>query len=88
MAGPDIFSARHDPDDRFPQLTDTKGLGLVDVLVLSHWGAEHGQRVMLDGKRGNPGAIFHNFDGEFRRIFLADNQYLDFQEGRFAFREY
>lgn len=87
IAGPDVFPSRHDPDDRFPQLTDTKGLGLVDIVVLSHWGSEHGQRVMLDGKRENPGAVFHNFDGDFRRIFLADNQYLDCEDGRFAFRE-
>lgn len=87
IAGPDIFPARHDPHDRFPQLTDTRGLGLVDVVVLNHWGSEHGRKVFIDGKRGRPGSVLHNFDGEFRRVFLADNQYLDYEDGRFAFRE-
>jgi peptidase E len=88
FAGPDIFPSRHNFDATFPQLTDTKGLGLVDVVVLNHWGSDHGRQVFLDGKRGRPGSVFHNFDGEFRRIFLADNQYLDYEDGRFAFREY
>jgi peptidase E len=87
MAGPDIMSARHNFDTTFPELTDTKGLGLVDVVVLNHWGSVPGREVFLVGKRGRPGSVFNNFDGEFRRIFLADNQHLDFEEGRFAFRE-
>lgn len=87
IAGPDIMPSRHNHDTTFPQLTDTIGLGLVDVVVLNHWGSVHGREVFLDGKRGRPGSVFHNFDGEFRRIFLADNQYLDFEDGRFAFRE-
>jgi len=32
-------------------------------------------------------AVFRNFDVEFRRVFLADNQYLNYEDGRFAFRE-
>jgi hypothetical protein len=88
VAGPDIFPARHNFDATFPQLTDTRGLGLVDVVVLNHWGSEHGQRVFLDGKRSRPGSVFHNFDDKFRRVFLADNQYLDYQDGRFAFRQW
>lgn len=88
IAGPDIYPARHDPEATFPQLKDTKGLGLVDIVVLNHWGSDHGRRVFLDGKRGRPGSVFHNFDGEFRRVFLADNQYLDWEDGRFAFRDY
>lgn len=87
MAGPDIFPARHNFDATFPQLTDTQGLGLVDIVVLNHWGSEFGRKIMLDGKRGRPGSVFHNFDDKFRRVFLADNQYLDYQDGRFAFRE-
>ena len=87
MAGPDIFPARHNFDATFPQLTDTRGLGLVEIVVLNHWGSEFGRKIMLDGKRGRPGSVFHNFDGKFRRVFLADNQYLDYQDGRFAFRE-
>lgn len=87
IAGPDISPARHDPNDTFPQLTDTRGLGLVDVVVLNHWGSAFGRKIMLEGKRGRPGSVFHNFDDKFRRVFLADNQYLDFKDGRFAFRE-
>ena len=87
IAGPDIYPARHDPDATFPQLKDTRGLGLVDIVVLNHWGSPHGRKVMLDGKRGHPGTIYHNFDSAYRRVFLADNQYLDYQDGRFAFRE-
>lgn len=88
MAGPDIFPARHNFDETFPQLTDTRGLGLVDVVVLNHWGSEHGREVFLEGKRGRPGAVLHHFDGEFRRVFLADNQYLDYEDGRFVFRQW
>jgi peptidase E len=87
IAGPDIYPARHNHDATFPQLTDTKGLGLVDIVVLNHWGSAHGREVFMDGKRGRPGSVWHNFDGEFRRIFLADNQYLDCEDGRFAFRD-
>ena len=87
IAGPDIFPARHNHDATFPNLSDTRGLGLVDIVVLNHWGSSHGREVFLDGKRGRPGSVFHNFDGEFRRVFLADNQYLDYEEGRFAFCE-
>ena len=87
IAGPDIFPARHHFDATFPNLTDTRGLGLIEVVVLNHWGSAHGREVFLDGKRGRPGSVFHNFDGAFRRIFLADNQYLDCEDGRFAFRE-
>ncbi len=53
-----------------------------------HWGSDHGRKVMLDGKRGKPGAVFHNFNQDYRRIFLGDNQYLLWENGRFEFREY
>ncbi|MCF7686956.1 MAG: Type 1 glutamine amidotransferase-like domain-containing protein [Cephaloticoccus sp.] len=88
IAGPDIFPARHNFDAAFPHLKDTKGLGLVDILVLNHWGSDFGRKIMLDGKRGRPGRVFHNFDDKFRRVFLADNQYLDYENGRFAFRSH
>ncbi len=88
LAGPDIYPARSAPAEVFPDLPDTTGLGLVDVVVLSHWGSEFGRMKFLEGGHGGRGRIFHNFDDSFRRIFLCDNQYLLWRDGTFAFSEY
>lgn len=70
VAGPDISLVQGlDDPSLAPELTDHKGLGLVDVVVFPHWGSEHFQnryeKVMKSGyKKG------------LKIVLLTDDQYL------------
>lgn len=78
VAGPDI-SLVEGLDDPIlaPEITDHKGLGLVDVVVFPHWGSEHFQnryeKVMNSGyKKG------------LKIILLTDDQYLLVNRGTYS----
>lgn len=85
VAGPDIYPARRLSTATFPQLKETKGLEIVDILVLPHWGAGFRRQIWLEGESGSDGRIFHNYDTNLKRVLLADDQYLEFKDGWFKF---
>jgi dipeptidase E len=85
IAGPDVSPARHEKGMTFPNLTDTKGLHLVDVVILPHWGANFRYDIYLKGKTGDAGRIHYNYNQDFKRVTLADDQYLEFKDEWFRF---
>jgi len=78
VAGPDISLAKELDDPQLaPDLKDYKGLGLVDVVVLPHWGSEHFrsryEKVMMSGyKKG------------LKILLLTDDQYLLVNDGKYT----
>ena len=78
VAGPDLtLLAALDATVEAPELTDFKGLGLVDVVVFPHWGSDHfrekyTQRMMDAYKRGQ------------KIILLTDDQYLLVDNGTYS----
>ncbi len=70
VAGKDIDTAKDADDPALaPDLQSTKGLGLVDLLVLPHWGNEHFQAAWM---KTMP-AIYAKED---KLLLLRDSQYL------------
>ena len=78
VAGPDIsHSALLDDPTAAPELKDFMALGLVDVVVLPHWGSEHfhhryGKVMETAYKKG------------LKIILLTDDQYLLVQNDRYT----
>lgn len=71
VAGPDIYPLRHtDPLKEFCRLESYTGLGLVDFVILPHWGAEHCKDLYLSKR------IKFNYNEEYKLMFLTDNQYI------------
>jgi len=78
VAGPDISLVQGlDDPSLAPELSDHKGLALVDVVVFPHWGSEHFQnryeKVMKSGyKKG------------LKIVLLTDDQYLLVNQGNYT----
>lgn len=78
VAGPDISLVQGLDDPLLaPELTDQKGLSLVDVVIFPHWGSEHFQnryeKVMKSGyKKG------------LKIVLLTDDQYLLVNQGKYT----
>lgn len=71
IAGPDIYPARIGDDISVaPNLTNYKGLELVDFIDLPHWGNEI-FRVVYENK-----TIEHTYGGDNKIILLRDSQYI------------
>ncbi len=71
VAGPDIYPIRHtDPLKEFHRLESYAGLGLVDFIILPHWGQSYCKDLYL-GKR-----IKFNYNEDHKLVFLTDNQYF------------
>jgi dipeptidase E len=75
VAGPDIYPIRHtDEVKEFRHLENYRGLGLVNFIVLPHWGQECLQELYL-GKR-----MKFNYNEDHKLLFLTDNQYIYIQD--------
>lgn len=71
IAGPDIYPARIGDDMSVaPNLTNYKGLELVDFVVFPHWGSEF-FKVAYENK-----TIEHTYNSEHKMILLNDYQYV------------
>jgi len=71
VAGPDIEPAwRPDEMENAKEVQGSKGLGLVDVVTLPHWGADHFREVYLSHR------MKHAYNTKQKIILLRDNQYL------------
>lgn len=72
VAGPDIYPAyRIDEIKKAPNLTDYKGLTLVDFVIMPHWGSDYFRNLYLNER------LAHVYDHpENKIILLADDQYV------------
>lgn len=69
VAGPNIYPLRK-PGYDIAHMANFSGLGLVDFIVLPHWGSEHFKDLYLNHR------VALNYNDEYKRIFLSDNQYI------------
>lgn len=71
LAGPDIYPAYYtDAIEKAPNLKGYTGLGLIDVVVLPHWGNDY-FKELYPNKR-----LEHAYTPNHKIILLTDNQYL------------
>jgi len=72
IAGPDIYPTYSlDNIEKAPNLKGYKGLGLVDFIVLPHWGSEHFRDRYLNQR------LAHNYNTKNKLILLNDYQYIE-----------
>ena len=72
IAGPDIEPVRQDSRAVLaPNLRGTKGYGLVDFVIMPHWGQEK-RRDLFNGYR-----IGHIYHEDYPYILLTDHQYVE-----------
>ncbi len=75
IVGPDIISAdRPGKTAKDYGLTDTAGFGLVDFVVMPHWGDPTKKSAYLDYK------IPHSYKEDYPYILLRDNQYVEVKD--------
>lgn len=75
IAGPDIFAnSRPGKSPADYGLTDTKGFGLVNFVILPHWGKESKKSDYMTYK------IPQSYNEDFPYILLANNQYIEVQD--------
>lgn len=72
IVGPDIISAdRPGKTAKDYGLTDTTGFGLVDFVIMPHWGDPEKKNIYLDYK------IPHSYNEDHPYILLRDSQYIE-----------
>lgn len=72
IASTDITPAeRIDSREQAPDLIDTKGLDLVDFLLMPHWGSEHFRDLYLERRLEKLYTVEH-----YKYLLLNDNQYV------------
>ncbi len=72
VAGPDISTARgFDDENAAPNLKGRQGLGLVDFIVIPHWGAADFKEEFLGQKQME--SLYNNTG---KLVFLNNNQYI------------
>lgn len=75
IAGPDIYPVyRLEKVIEAPKLKGYKGLGLVDFVILPHWGGEHFKERYLNQR------LAHNYNLKNKLIILNDNQYIEVRD--------
>jgi dipeptidase E len=75
ILGPDVVSAdRPGKTAKDYGLTDTRGFGLVDFVVMPHWGDPKKKSAYLDYK------IPHAYKEDYPYILLRDNQYVEVKD--------
>ncbi len=80
VVGPDIYPLRHtDPLKEFRQLTSYKGLGLVNFLILPHWGSPLCKDLYLSKR------IKFNYNEDHKLMLLTDNQYVIVEDEQMQF---
>lgn len=83
IAGPDIYPTyRLDKVSEAKDLKGYKGLGLVDFVILPHWGSEHFKKRYLGLKR-----LAHNYNTDNKLILLNDYQYIQVEDDWFKIVE-
>lgn len=74
VAGPDIYpSYKLDNVRQAPKLKGYHGLGLVDFVVLPHWGSKHFKDRYLNQR------LAHNYNTKYKLILLNDYQYIQIE---------
>jgi len=82
VAGPDIYPVRFADDIKMaPKLKDYKGFGLVDFMVLPHWGHEDFKKAYLGG------LIKSIYNNEHKTILLTNYQYVEVNEDTYKIEE-
>jgi dipeptidase E len=82
VAGPDIFPVyRSDRAKDAPRLKGYKGLGLVDFVILPHWGSKHFKSRYLEQR------LKDNYNCKNKLILLNDYQYIEVADDWMKFRE-
>ena len=75
VAGPDIYpSYCIENVEKAPNLKDYKGLGLVNFVILPHWGSYYFRDLYLDKR------LEHAYTEEHKIILLTDYQYVRVQD--------
>ena len=82
IAGPDIFPVyRLDKAREAKKLRGYNGLGLVDFVVLPHWGSNHFKSLYLKQR------LAHTYNTKNKLIILNDYQYIQVEADWFKFVE-
>lgn len=63
-----------DDSNKAPNLIDTKGFGLVDFVILPHWGSDYFRKLYMDDR------MEHAYTIDFKTILLNDNQYVEVKD--------
>lgn len=75
VAGPDIYPVyRLEKVREAPKLKGYKGLGLVDFVILPHWGGEHFKERYLNQR------LAHAYNLKNKLILLNNNQYIEVKD--------
>lgn len=75
IAGPDIYPVlRLDDKSLAPNLKGYEGFGLVDFVVLPHWGSEMFKDLYLKQR------LEHAYPGKTKLILLRDNQFVEVKD--------
>lgn len=75
VAGPDIYPARRlGKVEKAQNLKGYKGLGLVDFVVLPHWGSEDHRKIYFDER------LEHAYTKYNKIILLTDYQYIEVED--------
>lgn len=78
LAGPDIYPSYYvDAIEKAPNLKGYSGLGLIDVVVLPHWGNDHFKELYLNKR------LEHAYTSDYKIILLTDNQYVQVEGERY-----
>ena len=82
IAGPDIYPVyKLDKVKEAKKLRGYKGLGLVDFVVLPHWGSEHFKSLYLNKR------LAHTYNTKNKLIILNDYQYIQVESDWYRFAE-
>lgn len=82
VAGPDIYpSYRIDNVKKAPNLKGYIGLGLIDVVVLPHWGSNHFKKLYMKTR------LKHIYNTDYKLILLNDYQYLEVKDNIYHIEE-
>jgi len=73
IVGPDIWPLRRE-EKPSPELTDYKGIGLVDFVVFPHWGSDHFNLLYLTHR------ININYNTDHKIMLLTDHQYIQVKD--------
>ena len=78
LAGPDIYPSYYvDAIEKAPNLKGYRGLDLIDVVVLPHWGNDYFKELYLNKR------LEHVYTPDHKIILLTDNQYLSVENDKY-----
>lgn len=78
VAGPDILPMRDlEKFNKVPKLEDYKGLGLVNFIIMPHWGSESFKNRYINER------LEHSYGEQYSLILLPNDSYVMVDDNRF-----